>query len=79
MELTLTAGWWENFLAKVTCPYNTGQQALVHEAKCLFFKYFWTLNSNMFPEFLYYTHICSMLKGWNLLRQDTCVFLLWAP
>jgi len=33
--------------------------------------YFWTLNSNMFPEFLYHPHFPSRLKGWNLLRQDT--------
>ena len=31
--------------------------------------YFWTLNSKVFPEFLYHPH----LSLWNLLRQDTKV------
>ena len=25
--------------------------------KCLFLVYFWTLNSNMFPKFLYHPHL----------------------
>jgi len=29
---------------------------LSHEEKCLFLMYFWTLNSNMFPEFIYHPH-----------------------
>ena len=36
--------------------------------------YFWTLNSNMFPEFLYHPHFSLQVKGWNLLPQDTEVF-----
>jgi hypothetical protein len=30
---------------------------LSHEEKCLFLMYFWVLNSNMFPEFLYHPHL----------------------
>ena len=30
---------------------------LFHEEKCLFLMHFWTLNSNMFPEFLYHPHL----------------------
>jgi len=42
--------------------------------------YFWTLNSKMFPEFLYHPHFHTKLKGWNLLGHDTKVcFLAWAP
>jgi len=28
-----------------------------HEEKCLFLMYFWTLNLNMLPEFLYHPHL----------------------
>ena len=46
---------------------------LSHEETCLFLMYFWTLNSNIFPESST-THIfCSRSKGWNLLRQDSKV------
>ena len=36
---------------------------LVNEEKCLFVMYFWTLNSNMFPEFLYRPHLSLHVKG----------------
>jgi hypothetical protein len=36
----------------------TGQQSFwPMRKKCLFLKYFWTLNSNIYPEFLYQPHI----------------------
>ena len=35
--------------------------------------YFWTLNSNIFPEFSITHTFRSRLKGWNLLRRDTKV------
>jgi hypothetical protein len=35
--------------------------------------YVWTLNSNMFPKFLYHPNLSR-----NLLRHDTHVFLPWA-
>ena len=36
----------------------TGQQKIwSHKEKCLFLMYFWTLNSNMFPEFLYHPYL----------------------
>jgi hypothetical protein len=33
------------------------KKVLSHEEKCLFLMYFWTLNSNMFPEFLNHPHL----------------------
>jgi len=36
---------------------------LAHGEKCLFLMYFWTLNSNMFPEFLYHPHLSHQVKG----------------
>jgi len=44
-----------------------------HEGKCLFLVYFWKLNSNIFPEFLYHAQLLLQVNGWNLLRQDTKV------
>jgi hypothetical protein len=38
-------------------------KVLSHEEKCLFLMYFWTLNSNMFPEFLYHPHFSLQVKG----------------
>jgi len=34
---------------------------------------FWTLNSNMFPEFLYHPHLSLQVQGLESLRQDTKV------
>ena len=36
---------------------------LSYEEKCLLLMYFWTLNSNMFPEFLYHPHLLLKVKG----------------
>jgi hypothetical protein len=35
---------------------------LSHEEKCLFLMYFWTVNSNMFPEFLYHPHLSRCIR-----------------
>ena len=40
--------------------------------------YFWTLNSNMFPEFLYHPHFSLQVKGLESSVADG-VFLPWAP
>ena len=38
------------------------KKILSHEEKCLFLMYFWKLNSNMFPEFLYHLHISRCIR-----------------
>ena len=44
--------------SNVQPTYYTGQQRFCPmRKKCLFLMYFWTLNSNMFPEFLYHPHL----------------------
>jgi len=48
----------------------TGQERFSARNKCLFLVYFWTLNSNIFPEFLYHQHLLLQVNGWNLLPQD---------
>ena len=47
---------------------------LSHEEKYVFLMYFWTLNSNMFPEFLYHPHLSLQVKG-----LESSLFLPWAP
>ena len=57
--------WLACSVAISTSPTNyTGQKnILAHEEKCLFLMCFWTLNSNMFPEFLYQPHLSFHDKG----------------
>jgi len=38
-------------------------KVLSHEENCLFLRYFWTLNSNTFPGFLYHPQISLQVKG----------------
>jgi len=53
---------------------------LAHEEKCLFLMYFWMLNSNMFPEFLYHPHLLLQIKGLkSSVPEHLDVFLPWLP
>jgi len=53
---------------------------LAHEEKCLFLVYFWMLNSNMFPEFLFHAHLSLQVKGLeSFAPEHEGVFLPWAP
>jgi len=42
--------------------YYTGQQRFWPMRKNMFVMYFWTLNSNMFPEFLYHPHLLRCIR-----------------
>jgi len=63
---------WENnslLFSFCYCNGNThilqlrwSTKILSHEKECLFLMYFWTLNSNMFPEFLYHPHLLHCIR-----------------
>ena len=44
------------------CKLHWSTKILAHEEKCLVVMYFWTLNSNMFPEFLYHPHLLRYIR-----------------
>jgi hypothetical protein len=50
---------WEVGKLKACLFVNTGQQRFCPKRKNVFLMYFWTLNSNMFPEFLSPTHFAA--------------------
>ena len=53
---------------------------LSHKEKCLSLVYFWTLNSNMIPEFLYHPHFSLQVKGLeSSVPGHQGVFKPWAP
>jgi len=53
---------------------------LAHEEKCLFLVYFWTLNSIIFPEFLYHAQLSLQVKGLeSSASEHEGVFLPWVP
>ena len=44
-----------------------------HEEKYLFLMYFWTPNSNMFPEFLYHPHFSRCIRLCESTSLHMCV------
>jgi len=48
---------------KIKLELQWSTKILSHDEKCPFLVYFWTLNSNMFPEFLYHPHLSLQVKG----------------
>ena len=47
-----------------------------HEEKYLFLMYFWTLNSNMFSEFLYHPHLSRCIR---LCESTSLHIRYWGP
>jgi hypothetical protein len=45
------------------CMITLVNKDFVPREKSLFLMYFWMLNSNMFPEFLYHPHLSLQVKG----------------
>jgi len=50
-------------IIKLVLQLHWSKKVLAREEKCLFLMYFWTLNSNIFPEFLYLPHLPFQAKG----------------
>ena len=68
-HFSLLIFWWEWGNVKCTSEkwkyerrIHWSTKILVHEEKCPFLMYFWTLNSNMFPEFLYHPHLLRCIR-----------------
>ena len=50
---------------------------LAHEEKCLFLMYFWALNSNVFPEVPYHSHLSRCIR---LMWLQTPTYVChWGP
>jgi hypothetical protein len=54
--INLKCGWL-TVVTDYTIQLHWSTKILAHEDKCLFLMYFWTPNSNMFPEFLDHPHL----------------------
>ena len=62
-----------NNLHYYTFKLHWSTKILSHKEKCLFLMYFWTLNSNMFLEYLYHPHLLRCIRLCDRTHLRICV------